>query len=226
MSIKDNYNFIKERIGSAALRSGAAAESVKIVSVSKTLAAEIVQEAVNDGISIFGENRVQEAKAKIPLLSGNFAFHLIGHLQSNKARDAVALFDLIHSIDSLAVSERVNAEAQKAGKIQDILIQVNIAGEAAKSGAAADNAIELAGKCLTMKNINLLGFMNIAPLTDDINIIRKSFSGTREVLEKTNRLYGTSMKELSMGMSGDFETAVEEGATIVRVGSLIFGERR
>jgi pyridoxal phosphate enzyme (YggS family) len=134
---------------------------------------------------------------------------------------------LIHSIDSFAVCERVNAEAQKAGKIQDILIQVNIAGESSKSGASADEAVELAGKCLTMKNINLLGFMNIAPLTDDDNdIIRRSFSGTREVLEKTNRLYGTSMKELSMGMSGDFETAVEEGATMVRVGSLIFGERK
>ena len=225
MNIRDNYNFIENRVAGAALRSGRKPESVRIIAVSKTFPYETVQNAIDAGIFLFGENKVQEAKSKIPGLSGNFTFHMVGHLQSNKAKDAVNLFDLIHSIDSLSTAERVNAEARKIGKIQKILIQVNALGEITKSGAEPDEAIRLAEKCLTMENTELLGFMNIGPFSDDTALIRKSFAKTREILEKTNNLLKTSMKELSMGMSEDFETAIEEGATMVRVGSLIFGNR-
>ena len=225
MDIKDNYNFIKTKADAAALRSGRKPESVRIVAVSKTFSYEIVQDAIDAGIFLFGENKVQEAKSKIPNLSGNFVFHMIGHLQSNKAKDAVNLFDLIHSIDSQNTAERINAEAKKIDKIQKILIQVNILEETTKSGTKPDDAIRLAEKCLTMENIELLGFMNIGPLSDDMNLIRSSFAKTREILYKANNLLKTSMKELSMGMSGDFEAAIEEGATMVRVGSLIFGGR-
>ena len=225
MNIGENYNFLENLVAGAALRSGRKPESVRIIAVSKTFSYEEVQNAIDAGIFLFGENKVQEAKSKIPNLSGNFAFHMVGHLQSNKARDAVNLFDLIHSIDSLSTAERVNAEAQKTGKIQKILIQVNPLEEATKSGTKPDEAIRLAEKCLTMENIELLGFMNIGPLSDDTTLIRNSFVKTREILERANNLFGTSMKELSMGMSGDFEIAIEEGATMVRIGSLIFGER-
>ena len=225
MDIRDSYSFIKNQAAEAALRCGREPESVRIIAVSKTFSYEAVQNAIDAGIFLFGENRVQETKSKIPNLKGNFAFHMIGHLQSNKARDAVGLFDLIHSIDSQNTAERVNAEAEKIDKIQKILIQVNALGEITKNGAKPDDAIRLAEKCLTMKNIELLGFMNIAPLSDDAALIRSSFVRTREILDKTNNLLKTSMKELSMGMSGDFEAAIEEGATMVRVGSLIFGGR-
>jgi len=198
---------------------------VRIIAISKTFPYEAVQNAIDAGIFLFGENKVQEAKNKIPNLTGNFVFHMVGHLQSNKAKDAVALFDLIHSIDSQSTAERINAEAQKIDKVQKILIQVNAIGEITKSGTEPDEAIRLAEKCLAMKNIELLGFMNIGPLSDDTALIRKSFIKTREILERTNNLLKTSMRELSMGMSGDFEIAIEEGATMVRVGSLIFGER-
>ena len=225
MNIRDNYKFIEDRVAEAALRSGRKPESVRIIAVSKTFPYEVVQNAVDAGVFLFGENKVQEAKSKIPNLSGNFVFHMIGHLQSNKARDAVALFDLIHSIDSSSTAERVNIEAQKIGKTQKILIQVNTLGETTKNGAESDEAIRLAEKCLAMENIELLGFMNIGPLSDDMTLIRKSFIKTREILERTNNLLKASIKELSMGMSTDFETAIEEGATMVRVGSMIFGER-
>jgi len=225
MDIRDNYSFVENLVTGAVFRSGRKPESVRIIAVSKTFSYEKIQNAIDAGIFLFGENKVQEAKSKIPNLSGNFAFHMVGHLQSNKAKDAVTLFDLIHSIDSPGTAERVNTEAEKIGKIQKILIQVNVIGETTKTGATPDEAIRLAEKCLTMKNIELLGFMNIGPLSDDMALIRSSFVKTREILEKANNLLKTSMKELSMGMSGDFEAAIEEGATMVRLGSLIFGER-
>ncbi|MCL2025421.1 MAG: YggS family pyridoxal phosphate-dependent enzyme [Leptospirales bacterium] len=225
MNIRENYNLLENLVAGAALRSGREPESVRIIAVSKTFSYEKVQNAIDAGIFLFGENKVQEAKSKIPSLSGNFAFHMVGHLQSNKARDAVKFFDLIHSIDSQSTAERVNAEANKIGKIQKILIQVNPLEETTKNGAKPDEAVRLTEKCLTMENIELLGFMNIGPLSDDMALIRRSFVKTRKILERTNNLFKTSMKELSMGMSGDFEMAIEEGATMVRIGSLIFGER-
>ncbi len=225
MSISENFNAVRNRASEAAMRVHRNPSDITVLSVSKTFPAEYVQEAVDSGIRLFGENRVQEAKEKIPALTGDFAFHMIGHLQSNKAKDAVSLFDVIHSIDSLSTLEKVDQEAFRLGKVQKILIQINSSGEETKSGTDFQNASELAGRALDLKNISLLGFMTIGPLNGTPESIRTSFRRTRETLEKTNLKYGISLKELSMGMSGDFETAVEEGATIIRVGSLIFGGR-
>ena len=225
MTIIENYHGVKERAAAAAVKSGRDPESVQIIAVSKTFPAPIVQEAIDQGILLLGENKVQEAKTKIPLLTGDGVFHMIGHLQSNKAKEAVQLFDLIHSIDKQSTADKINREAEKIDKIQKILIQVNTSGETAKSGVAPDQLTDLVREVLTLKNIRLEGFMAMAPFTTDDESVRHAFSETRRLLAETNETFGISLKELSMGMSGDFETAIEEGATLIRVGSLIFGER-
>lgn len=225
MGIKENFSFVRERAAQAAVASHRNAEDVKIIAVSKTFPASAVQEAINAGVKVFGENRVQEAKEKIPQLTGNMSFHLIGHLQSNKAKQAVALFDVIHSVDTLHIAETINSEAKKLGKTQKILVQINSSGEQTKSGAGFEDAVTLAGRCMDMSNIDLLGFMTIGPLSEDAAAIGAAFAKTKQTLDTTNARYGTSLRELSMGMSGDFETAIKEGATMIRVGSLIFGRR-
>ena len=225
MGIRDNYNSILELAVTAAQKAGRDTESVKIISVSKTFPFEIIQEAIDTGIMLFGENKVQEAKSKISRLTGNCSFHFIGHLQSNKVKDAVAMFDLIHSVDSLDLAKRIDTEASKIGKVQQVLIQVNASEEKTKSGTGKDDAIALAADCLDLKHIELAGFMSIGPLTDDKMLIQKSFAETRKILETANVQLGTSLKELSMGMSGDFEIAIAEGATMIRIGSSIFGHR-
>jgi len=225
MTIIENYHAVREKAAAAAVKSGREPESVRIVAVSKTFPAPIVQEAIDQGILLLGENKIQEAKNKIPLLTGEAAFHMIGHLQSNKAREAVELFDLIHSIDKQSTADKINREAEKIDKIQKILIQVNTSGETAKSGVAPDQLTDLVREVLTLKNIRLEGFMTMAPFTTDEKPVRHAFSETRRLMAETNETFGISLKELSMGMSGDFEKAIEEGATLIRVGSLIFGER-
>ena len=225
MSYYENYTKIKDSIKETALKISRNPDSIKIVSVSKTFTHEAVQEAINSGIIVFGENKIQEAKSKIPFLKGNFEFHMIGHLQSNKAKDAVALFSLIHSIDSLSTAEKVNREAEKIGKVQDILIQINSSGENSKSGISSSLAVDLAGAIIEMKNLNLKGIMTIGPLSDNESDIRKSFILTRHTLETINSELNLSLKELSMGMSDDYHLAIEEGATILRIGSAIFGRR-
>ena len=225
MSYYENYIKIKDSVNETALKISRNPDSIKIVSVSKTFTHEAVQEAIDLGIMVFGENKIQEAKSKIPLLKGNFEFHMIGHLQSNKAKDAVQLFSLIHSIDSISTAEKVNKEAEKLGKIQDILIQINSSGEESKSGISSSLAVDLAGAIIEMKNLNLQGIMTIGPLSDNESDIRKSFILTRHTLEAINSELGLSLKELSMGMSDDFLLAIEEGATILRIGSAIFGRR-
>jgi pyridoxal phosphate enzyme (YggS family) len=150
---------------------------------------------------------------------------MIGHLQSNKAKDAVKLFSLIHSIDSLSTAEKINREAAKIGKIQDILIQINSSGEESKSGISSARAVDLAWNISKMKNLNLKGIMTIGPLTDNESDIRKSFILTRQTLDSINSELGLSLNELSMGMSDDYLIAIEEGATLLRIGSAIFGRR-
>lgn len=221
----DNFIKIKNNVNNAALKSSRDPDSIKIIAVSKTFSHEIVQQAIDSGITLFGENKIQEATSKIPLLSGNFEFHMIGHLQSNKAKDAVKLFSLIHSIDSISTAEKVNREAAKNDKIQDILIQINSSGEESKSGVSPEEAIDLAGNIIEMSNLKLRGVMTIGPLTDNESEIRKSFILTREKLDSINRELALSLSELSMGMSDDYTIAVEEGATLLRIGSAIFGGR-
>ncbi|MBN1531520.1 MAG: YggS family pyridoxal phosphate-dependent enzyme [Spirochaetes bacterium] len=225
MSVLDNYTTIRGEIDGIARSAGRNPDEVRIIAVSKTFPEPLIQGAIDQGIRIFGENKVQEAKRKIPNLHGDFFFHMIGHLQSNKARDAVALFDVIHSIDKISTAARVNEEAERLGKRQRVLIQANISGEDTKSGVSPDESIELAEAMLRLPHIELVGIMTMAPFTDDASVIRATFRGARELLDRINASLDRQLRELSMGMSSDYAIAVEEGATMVRIGTAIFGER-
>jgi pyridoxal phosphate enzyme (YggS family) len=224
MSLIQRYRSLQRDIAAIAASQGRR-ETAAIIAVSKTFPPQTIQEAIDAGINLFGENKVQEAKKKIPELKGAFSFHMIGHLQSNKARDAVRLFDLIHSIDRSGTLASVNEEAKKIGKRQDILLQVNITGEETKSGADPRQTLALAGECGQCDNVSLRGLMAMAPFTDDEDLIRRVFRGARLLLQEINETLGLNLTELSMGMSSDYRIAVEEGATLVRIGSAIFGER-
>jgi PLP dependent protein len=225
MSIIDNYTRIEKEIATIAAASGRNPGGIRIIAVSKTFDESAVQEAIDAGIRVFGENKVQEAKRKIPSLRGDFTFHMVGHLQSNKARDAVLLFDLIHSIDKIETAEAVDREAGRTGKRQKVLIQVNTSGEESKSGIAPDSARDLAARVMDLENLDLRGFMTMAPFTDDEGAIRDTFRAAKRLLEEVNGSQGFALAELSMGMSSDYRIAVEEGATLVRIGTALFGHR-
>ncbi len=225
MNFFQNYSAIRGRIDDRARAAGRKPEDIRIVAVSKTFPPETVQAAIDQGIRLFGENRVQEAKAKIPALSGDFRFHLVGHLQSNKARDAVGMFDMIHSIDKLSTARKVAEEALRAGKTQAVLIQVNTSAEDTKSGIDPDGAFELCREAAALPGIALEGLMTIGPLDGDEHAVRASFALLRKLRDDIGRRLGIELRELSMGMSGDYLIAVDEGATLVRIGSAIFGHR-
>jgi len=225
MTIIDNYNKIKDAINETALKCGRIPDEIKIISVSKTFDALIIQEAIDSGIRIFGENKIQEAKEKFPMLKGDFELHMIGHLQSNKIRDALSLFEVIHSIDKVSTALKLNNEAEKTGKTQKILLQLKTTDEVTKNGADAAEIISITEKIIEMKNLKLEGLMSIGPNTSDKNLIQKSFIETAKTLDIINSRLNLNLKELSMGMSGDYTIAVKEGATIVRIGSAIFGNR-
>jgi len=225
MGIIENYKRIESEIAAIAASSGRNPPGPRIICVSKTFGEPIVQKAIEAGIRVFGENKVQEAKRKIPNLKGDFIFHMIGHLQSNKARDAVLLFDLIHSIDKNDTAAAVDREAGKLGKRQKVLIQVNTSAEVSKSGTDPADALDLVKYILDMKNLDLRGLMTMAPFTDNEIIIRETFRAARELMESINFSLGICLDELSMGMSSDYRIAVEEGATMVRIGTAIFGHR-
>ncbi len=216
-----------DRIAFAAKRAGRDPSSVRLVVVTKTVDAARIREAVAAGAAILGENRVQEAKEKIEALGKIAGWHLIGHLQTNKAKYAVKLFDLIHSVDNLELAQEIDHQAAKIGKVQNVLIEVNIAGEASKAGMAVKEAPGLAAAVARLKNISIRGLMTMPPYSENPEESRPYFSVLRELAETIAKdsLPNVSMQELSMGMSGDFEVAIEEGATLVRVGTAIFGNR-
>ena len=227
MSIAENLRSVQERITIAAQRVHRDPSSVRLVVVTKTVDHDHIREAVAAGATAFGENRVQEAKEKIEALGTIASWHLIGRLQTNKAKYAVKLFDLIHSVDTLELAAELDRQAAKIGTVQDILIEVNIAGETSKAGMAAAGAQGLVREAAKLKNISIRGLMTMPPYSDDPGDSRPYFRklrGLAEAITKEN-ISGVSMEELSMGMSGDFEVAVEEGATLVRVGTAIFGQR-
>ncbi len=228
MSIADNLKIVQERIAAAAKRAGRDPAAVKLVVVTKTVDVERIREAAADGAAILGENRVQEAKDKIEKLGQIASWHLIGRLQSNKAKYAVKLFDLIHSVDSIGLAKEIDRQAAKIGKVQNVLIEVSIAGEEQKAGVMIDETAALIRDAAKLKNIAIKGLMTIPPFLDDPGAVRPYFRKLRELTESIARenIPAVSMQELSMGMSGDFEAAIEEGATMVRVGTAIFGERK
>lgn len=227
MSIADNLKIVMERITAAAERSGRDPASVRLVAATKTVPPERIMEAVQAGVAVIGENRVQEAREKINLLGNVASWHLIGTLQKNKAKYAVRLFDLIHSVDSLDLARELDRQAWKLGKVQDVLIEVNIARGAGRFGVLVDEAAQLVHEAAGLKNIYIRGLMTMPPYSEDPEDSRSYFRKLRELSAEIagHGFPRISMTELSMGMSGDFEVAIEEGATLVRVGTAIFGER-
>ena len=229
MEIQENIARVQKRIMAACNRSGRRAEEVKLVAVSKKVTPDIIRLAYDAGVREFGENRVQEAGEKRPSLSDLTAtWHLIGHLQTNKARLARELFHWVHSVDSLRLAAKLDKAAVCSGDRLQVLLEVNLGDETAKSGAKENEVMELAGQVSQFETLELRGLMTIPPFFEDPERVRPFFRRLRELGEKieSTRLPNTSMKDLSMGMSHDFEVAIEEGATIVRVGTAIFGERR
>jgi len=227
MSIAANLARIKERIAAAALRAGRRPESVKLVGVTKTVDSPRVELAVQAGLEILGENYVQEAREKISRFQGRVRWHFIGRLQSNKAKHAVQLFDLIHTVDSLKLAEELDRRAGAIGLIIPVLIQVNLAAEVTRGGVRVENVRALVERAARLDHLRIRGLMTMPPYFDDPDRARPCFRRLRELSEEIAALGlpGAEMTELSMGMSGDFEAAVEEGATLVRVGTAIFGAR-
>jgi pyridoxal phosphate enzyme (YggS family) len=216
---------VRERIEAARARAGRADE-VTLVAVTKTHPVEVVRAAIEAGIADVGENRVQEMDDKVAEIGrGAVRWHLIGHLQRNKAARAVALADLVHSLDSVRLAEALSADAVKAGAVIRALVQVNTSGEESKFGLAADEALDAAARMAALPGLRLEGMMTMAPFTDDEAVIRRTFAGARRLCEEAARQVPGFGRQLSMGMSNDFEAAVEEGSTLVRVGSTLFGER-
>ena len=227
MSIADNFRTITDRIASAAKRAGRDPSSVRLIVVTKTVDVESIRQAVAAGASVLGENRVQEAREKIEKLGNSLRWHLIGHLQTNKAKYAVKLFELIHSVDNLELAKELDRQAAKTGKVQNVLIEVNIAGESAKAGIAIQEVTALVRNAAKLKNISIKGLMTMPPYSEDPEDSRPYFRKLQEMAEtiKKENIPAVTMNELSMGMSGDYEVAIEEGATMVRVGTAIFGNR-
>ena len=227
--IKTNFETIKQRIKHAAEACGRRPEEVRLVAVSKTMPKEKLVAAVAAGVETLGENYVQEAREKFnDLYTLPVSWHFIGHLQSNKAKYVVKIFDLIHSVDSLKLAREVDKQAKKVNKIQDVLIQVNISEETTKSGTRVEQTLEIVQDISLLENVAIKGLMTMPPYFNAPERVQPFFKALRELRDriKEENISNVSMAELSMGMTGDFEVAIQEGATLVRIGTAIFGERR
>jgi hypothetical protein len=223
--IKENLLRVMERLEKAAQRSKRDPSEIKLVAVSKTVEAARIKEAIEAGVSILGENYVQEAKRKIEEIGRSVAWHFIGHLQSNKAKYVVYLFDMIHSLDNIPLAEELSRRAEQADRMIKVLIEINLSGEATKFGTDEGEILNLARRILQLSHLSLEGLMTMPPYFDSPEMSRPYYVKLRELKERLVR-EGIPMKELSMGMSNDFEIAIEEGATYVRVGTAIFGPRK
>lgn len=232
--LKQNLNSIKERIARAAERAGRQAAEVKLVAVTKTVSAQCIREAVEAGVRDIGENRVQEALSKyeklnfsIPTLAEVFHWHMIGHLQKNKVKKALKIFNLIHSLDSLDLAQEIDKQAGSVGKKAEALLQVNVAEEESKFGVSKEETRNFLTAVSGFDNLKIRGLMTIAPYSDDPEDSRPYFRQLKDLSEeiKNIELDNVEMEYLSMGMSQDFEVAIEEGANIIRLGSVIFGSR-
>jgi len=226
--LAENLAKVRERIAAACARAGRKPEDVRLIAISKTFPPERIRQAYEAGLRDFGENRVQEAAAKRPALSDLTAtWHLVGHLQSNKAKPARELFHWIHSVDSLRLAEKLDKVAQCRGERLPVLIEVNLGGEAAKAGAESSAVGELAEALSRLETLDVRGLMVIPPFLEEPEMVRPYFRRLRELAKEVaaRDLPNVSMQELSMGMSHDFEVAIEEGATMVRIGTAIFGPR-
>jgi pyridoxal phosphate enzyme (YggS family) len=225
MNLAANLETIRQRIRAACERAGRNPDSVTLLAVSKTHPPETIKAAADCGQIFFGENKVQEARAKIPLCPGKLRWHFIGHLQSNKCRDAVELFEMIQSVDSLSLAQEINKRAEQAARRMPVLIEVNVAGEASKFGCKPEQLLAELKQLNALPRIEIHGLMTVPPWSPEAEDSRPHFRRLRELKAKCEQVLGAPLPHLSMGMSGDFEIAIEEGATMVRVGTALFGPR-
>jgi PLP dependent protein len=224
-SIAENLERVREQIARAAWNSGRSADDVELVAISKSHPAEKVREAVEAGETLFGESRVQEARAKIPELSSNLRWHFVGHLQKNKIRHALPLFEMIHSVDSLGLAQDINRIAEEEGLYPRVLLEVNVAGEGSKFGFAPDELRNQMEVLMGLPRLSIEGLMCIPPLAVESEDSRKFFVEVRQWRDSLEKEYNMKLPQLSMGMTQDFPIGIQEGATLVRVGTAIFGER-
>jgi pyridoxal phosphate enzyme (YggS family) len=226
-TIRDNLLRVLERMDQAAGRAGRDPGEIKLVAVSKTIESARVQEAIEAGVTILGENYVQEAREKIEKIGHGVQWHMIGHLQKNKAKHTVTLFDYIHSLDGISLAQEIDRRAVQKGIRVRTLVEVNLSGETSKFGIASEAVMDLVRHVALLKHISIEGLMTMPPYFDEPEKARPYFIRLRELRNRIREegIEGVRMDEISMGMSGDFEVAIEEGATMVRVGTAIFGER-
>lgn len=227
MMISENLTIIKEKIHGACLRSGRDAEEVKIVAVSKTVDVPAIEEAIDAGITIVGENRVQEAWKKFQKIERPVKWHLIGHLQTNKVKRALQFSDVIESVDSLHLAKEIDLRAQERGKEAEVFIEVNTSGEVSKFGVHPDELNDFLFRISDLDYLRITGLMTVGAFLPEPERVRPCFRLLRKLRDKANaaRIANINLQHLSMGMTNDFEVAVEEGATLVRIGRAIFGER-
>jgi len=225
MALAENLASIRQRIDAACDRAGRDPAAITLLAVSKGMPPEVVREAADVGLILFGENKVQEAKAKISLCPGRLRWHMIGHLQSNKCRDAVQLFEMIHGVDSVPLAEEIQKGADRQAKTMPVLLEVNLAGESAKFGFRPEAILPALPQINSLPRVEIHGLMTLGPWTQDAEKVRPIFRQLRELKARCEQALGAPLPHLSMGMSGDFEVAIEEGATIIRLGTLLFGPR-
>jgi pyridoxal phosphate enzyme (YggS family) len=225
VSIAENLEHVREQITQAAAKAGRAVNEIELVAITKTHPAEQVREAVEAGHTVFGESRVQESRAKIPELPSNLRWHFVGHLQKNKIRHALPLFELFHGVDSLALAQEMNRIAVEDGERPRLLLEVNVAGEGSKFGFKAETLRAEIGSLFALSRLSIEGLMCIPPLAEEAEGSRKFFVRLRELRNSLEKEFAVKLPQLSMGMTQDYWIAVEEGATLVRVGTAIFGER-
>jgi pyridoxal phosphate enzyme (YggS family) len=225
MLIRDKLCVVKSKIVAAATRSGRNSDQIELIAVTKTFSPETIHEAVEAGQNLFGENRVQELMAKVPVLPPDVRWHLIGHLQSNKVRKVLPVVEAIHSVDSLDLAGNIHRIAGELGVVSQIYLEVNVSGEASKYGFEPARLEADLEELLALDRLNVVGLMTVPPIGESGEESRRYFAALRELRDRLETRSGKRLPGLSMGMSGDYETAVEEGATIIRVGSAIFGGR-
>lgn len=223
--IAENLDRVREQIAQAAAKAGRAADDIELVAITKTHPAAKVREAVDVGQTLFGESRVQEARVKIPDLPSSVRWHFVGHLQKNKIRQALPLFEVIHGVDSLTLAQEMNRIAEADGMHPRVLLEVNVADEGSKFGFSPDKLRDQMEELLALPRLSILGLMTIPPLAEEVEASRKYFLQLRELRDRLQTEFRVDLSQLSMGMTQDFPIAVEEGATLVRVGTAIFGER-
>ena len=225
-NFQSRLDHVKEKIASACRRCGRSFDQVSLLTVSKTFGPQDVAEAAECGLTVFGESRIQEAKQKIPLCSGSLDWHMIGHLQRNKVKDAVQLFKMIHGVDSIRLLETINTQSQEVGLTMPVCLEVNVSGEGSKFGMNPSEVLTVLEGATKLMNVDVVGLMTIPPFTADPEGARPLFKTLRELRDKCSKESGFPLEQLSMGMSHDFEVAIEEGATWIRLGSILFGERK